>query len=178
MNVRARVVALVLAGAVGCAGAKDQDVLDTGSSGGFASSGGPSSSGGTTSGGTTSGGASSSGTNGTTVDGGASCTSEQEPNDGKDKANLLAPQRCGTIDSAGDVDFLTFTLKPTTQTLSLKYDGKVTLTVAVNGGQTVVLGGGGSQTVPFVRGRPYYVEIKAIDPTAKPAWRVDLIETP
>lgn len=102
---------------------------------------------------------------------------EQEPNDSKELANLLVTNRCGTLSSANDVEFLTFTLQATTQTLALNYAGRVTLTVSVDGGKTVVLGGGGSQTVPFARGKPYFVQIQATD-ASRPAWRVDLIETP
>jgi hypothetical protein len=172
-------VLLLLSGLLGCAGAKDQDVLGS-SSGTTSSSGGTtSSSGGTTSssGGTTSSSGGTTSSSGGTLDAGTPCVQEAEPNDSEDQANLLAPSRCGTISTANDVDFLTFTLKPTTQTLSLRYDGKVTLKVSVSGANTVVLGGGGSQTVPFVRGQPYFVEIQALD-KSRPPWRVDLIETP
>lgn len=140
-----------------CSGSKEQDVLVTSSGTSGSTSGGTSSSGG--------------------MDGGADCPQELEPNDSKERSTLLAPTRCGIIQPVGDVDLLTFTLKPGTQKLEIKFQGQVKLTITVQGAGTVVLPG--SSSVPFVRGKPYYVEIKPVDPNQpKVPWRVDVVETP
>ena len=103
------------------------------------------------------------------------CTPEVEPNDGKDNANTLAPTRCGAIQPNSESDFLTFILAPTSTSMQLTFGGKVQLKVEV-AGQTVLLGGGNSGKVPFVKGQRYYVEIKATERATSVPWRVDLIE--
>jgi hypothetical protein len=166
----------VLAVVAACAGAKDQDVLGADETSGTSSSSTSSSSGGSST--SSSSGGSSSGS----IDAGdppaPTCVQEAEPNDAKETANVVAPTRCGAIQPPGERDFLKFTLKPTTKSMSIKYEGRVTLTVTVEGADTVVLGGGGSQTVPFVMGKPYYVEIRSTEKTARVPWRVDLVESP
>lgn len=172
-----RMTSRILLSAVGlailaaCGGSKSQEVLDNTSSTSSSSSGGAS------------GAPSSSGASGTSnggVDGssggGGTCTQEREPNDNKDTANPLAPSVCGVLEQNSDVDFLTFQLHQGTRSVSINFSGDVTLTVEVEGAQTVTLGGGSTQTVPFVMGKPYFVEVRAATHAAKTDWRVDLVE--
>ena len=147
----------------GCGGATTQDVLEptpSGSSGtiGFTGPDG------------------NSGSPDASVDGAALCPSEQEPNDSKETANLLAPTRCGFISPRTESDFLTFALRPTSTSMTLSFTGRVTLKVDVNG-QSVLLGGRGpAQTVPFVKNHRYDIEVKGADSSDSIPWRVDLVE--
>jgi hypothetical protein len=156
---------------VACSGATTQDVFSASPDGGASS--------GTS--GTSSGTTSSSSTSSGSVDAGAPdagpCTPEVEPNDTENQANELAPSRCGAIQPQTDVDFLTFTLKPTTSTMEVKFDGKVTLRITV-ANQTVTLGNGTGQKVPFVQGKPYFIEIQPTLKQNSTPWRVDLLESP
>ena len=150
-----------------CSGAAEQDVFQAPSAGGASNT-----SGGTTSGGTTSGGAvDASATDAAAAD----CTAEAEPNDARDEANTLAPSRCGVIQPNSESDFLTFQLAPKSTSMQIKFDGQVTLKVEVDG-DAVTLGGGKFPSVPFVRGKRYFIEIKATDRATSVPWRVDLIE--
>lgn len=157
-----------------CGGAKDQDVLAESSSGASSSS----SSSGASSGSTGGSSGSSNGSVESGSDAAAACLDEDEPNNRKNSANALSRSRCGAVQPAGDTDFLTFKLQEGTKTISLKYEGKITLTVSVDGASTVVLGGGGNQVVPFVQGKPYFIEIRSSEKAARVPWRVDLLETP
>ncbi|MBS2014912.1 MAG: hypothetical protein JST00_18625 [Deltaproteobacteria bacterium] len=171
--------------AIACAGATKQDVFDkdgagassSGTSGGTSGTSGTS---GTTSG--TSGTSGASGTSGTVTDAGATdatttCTKEVEPNDARDEANPLVSSVCGEINVAdGDVDLFTFTLKPSSKTLKITYEGKVTVRVEVQG-NAFVLGSGSD--VPFVAGSPYFVQVKASSSgggSKTVPYRVDVIE--
>ena len=58
--------------------------------------------------------------------------------------------------------------------MQLRFDGKVLLRVEIDG-NTVTLGNGGSPKIPFVKGKPYYIEIKAAERATSVPWRVDLI---
>lgn len=105
------------------------------------------------------------------------CAPEEEPNDDPDDANVLAPARCGSISPAGDDDFLTFQVSDTAKAMSLRYEGKVTLEVKVEGADTVVLGGSaGTPPVPFVRGTPYLVRVRAAERAESISWRVEVVE--
>jgi hypothetical protein len=141
--------------AFACGGSDGQDVLAPGTA--------------TGSSGSASGGLSDAGQNG------QRCTSESEPNDTRERANALAGTFCGAVATRDDVDILTFAIKATTKTMTIRFEGRVTLTVDVEGEPTVTLGGGGTQVVPFVRGKPYFVTISAAG-SAPQDWRVDLIE--
>lgn len=117
---------------------------------------------------------------------------EEEPNDDTTTANTLAPTRCGVVfpldpdagaDAAADAgdagatesDFLTFTLKPTTTSFFLQFSGNITMTVSVEGKQPVTISQTQSPAVPFVKDKPYYVEVKSAN-GKRQAWRVTLFE--
>ena len=131
-----------------------------------ASSSGTDTGDGTTTGGTNTGGT----TNG-------DCTSETEPNDKQNDANTIDGSICGSITPRGDTDWLTFTLKPTTQTLSLQFSGRVRLRVNVQGKGTTELTPDSAGQVPFVKNTPYYVQVAAFSDsdTAQP-WTVTVVE--
>ena len=161
------VVSAAVLSVLACAGATKQDVFDkdgVGASSG--TSGGTSGTSGTggTSGGTSGTSGGTFGTNGTvtnagTADATTTCTKEVEPNNVRGDANPLATSVCGEIVVADeDVDFFTFTLKPTSKTLRITYEGKVTVRVDVQG-NAFVLGSGSD--VPFVANAPYFVQVKA-----------------
>lgn len=167
-------VALVLAGGIGllvaCSGPETQSVLN-----------GTPGSASTTSGGNTSGDDNASGgnSNGGNSNGGvAACDNpEDEPNDDEDEANKFSGTICGEIDPKGDEDWITFTLKPTTQTLSLQFSGRVRLRVRVEGRGTTELTPDGAGAVPFVRNTPYYVQVVAYtDSESSQAWSVTVVE--
>lgn len=163
-------LALSGATAAGCSGATEQDVLRTNSA---ASSGGTAadaSSGGDEQ--TSSGGAADASSSDSAA---AKCTPEVEPNDDADDANELAPSRCGAIQPNSEVDYLRFQLADKSTSMQLRFDGKVTLEVEVDG-DTVVLGGPLSPKVPFVKGKRYTVRIKSTERATSVPWRVDLIE--
>lgn len=165
------VLGSVVSLALACGGADKQDVLDAPSAS-TGSSGTTSTSGGATSGGTTSGGTTSSGgADGGTSSGGAGCESETEPNDNENQANLLSSSLCGQIGTNSDVDFLTFTLPMSAKTMKLTFDGPVTLKVSVDGANSVTLKAGSTQGVPFVKGKPYFIEVQG---TKGASWRVNL----
>ncbi len=164
------ILALILV--VACGGADKQDVLDEapGATSGTSSTSTSSSS---STGGASSSGASSTGgiDAGGTSSGGPSCDREKEPNDNQGSANTLVTSLCGTITSAGDVDFLTFTLPSSAKGVNLGFSGSVVLRVSVDGANAVTLKAGSTQPIPFVKGRPYLVEIRA---EAKADWKVTL----
>jgi hypothetical protein len=169
-------LALAVMPASGCSGSEAQDVLAKraapastipGSSGTSGTSGGTSGTSGGTSG--------TSGTIDASIDGATECPEEQEPNNGRDDANVLAASRCGAIQPNSDNEFLTFQLKSTTTSMQITFEGKVALRVDVNN-ESVLLGLGGSPKVPFVKGATYYIEIKATIRDNRVPWRVNLIE--
>ena len=159
-------------GLASCSGAEPQDVLTPTSTAATADAG--------SSTGAPGGGGSSTGEPPATRPGGgaaAACAPEEEPNDDPDEANVLAPARCGAISPAGDDDFLTFQVSDTAKGMSLRYEGKVTLEVKVEGADTVVLGGAaGSPPVPFVRGTPYLVRVRGAERADSTPWRVEVVE--
>lgn len=156
-----------------CSGAAEQDVFQTpGAAGSSGNTSGGNTSGGTTSGGNSSGGAVDASAPDTSS---AGCTAEAEPNDARDEANTLAPSRCGVIQPNSESDFLTFQLAPKSTSMQIKFDGQVTLKVEVDG-DAVTLGGGKFPSVPFVKGKRYFIEIKAAERATSVPWRVDLIE--
>ena len=165
-------LALAATTTAACGGATPQEALDSQPVVGSTS--------GATSGGTS--GATSGGTSGTTsggfdasVDAAAACPPEVEPNDSPDRANVLAPTRCGAIQPNSESDFLTFQLGAKTTSMQIKFDGKVQLKVDV-GNQSVTLGNGNAPKVPFQKGQRYVIEIKATERATSVPWRVDLIE--
>ncbi len=164
--------------AAGCSGAETQDVLaqtasssgTTSTSGSTGTSGGTS---GTTSGGTTSG--ASGGTSGTA----SGCVQEEEPNDDSAQANVLSPARCGTLDGGGDIDVLSFTLRPTTKELSLNFTGRIKMLVTIEGAEKVVyeLSAERQDAVPFQRDGRYFVEVQRNRGAGDAvAWRVEVVE--
>ena len=164
-------VALSGAAAAGCSGATEQDVLRTNSA---ASSGGTEADASSGGGGGQTG--SSGGADASSPDGAAgTCTPEVEPNDDDDDANELAPSRCGAIQPNSEVDTLRFELSDKSTSMQLRFDGKVTLEVEVDGDK-VLLGGPLSPKVPFIKGKRYTVRIKSTERATSVPWRVDLIE--
>jgi hypothetical protein len=146
-----------------CSGAEPQDVLASPSGAASSSSTGGASS--------STGGASSS------TGGSSNCTPEEEPNDDKDNANVLAPARCGTLSRDDKRDYLTFQLKPTTRTLKLNFDGRIRLRVYVPGWNRVDLTPETNGSVPFVRGARYLIEVEALnDDSNNVPWRVEIVE--
>jgi hypothetical protein len=119
---------------------------------------------------------------------------EEEPNDDTTTANELSPtdagctapgcSRCGVIfvtdldagpDGGTESDFLTFTVRPGVKDFYLQFAGNVTLTVTVEGHPPVVISQTQSPTLPLVRGKPYFVEVKSAS-GKKQTWRVTLFE--
>jgi hypothetical protein len=82
---------------------------------------------------------------------------------------------CGAIQPNSESDFLTFQLKPTSTSVNIKFTGSVTLRVDV-GGNSVTLGNGNANKVPFVKNGRYVIEIKATQRATSIPWRVDVIE--
>jgi hypothetical protein len=147
---------------VSCSGAEPQDVLASPRGAAASSSSGGASS--------STGGASSS--NG----GSTACAPEVEPNDSQETANDLAPERCGTLSPEDKRDYLRFTLKPTTQTLSLNFSGAIRLKVDAPNGDKVELTPENAKPVPFVRGGPYFIAVTALNNNANVNWRVEVVE--
>ncbi|AKU98130.1 hypothetical protein AKJ09_04794 [Labilithrix luteola] len=104
------------------------------------------------------------------------CQAESEPNDTPEEANEAAPSNCGKISPAGDVDYLTFELDPSTTNFAIKFNGKVTLTVSVNG-KSYVLDASNNPKIPMVKGKPYLIAIRAAGNGSNIAWRVDIEES-
>jgi hypothetical protein len=148
---------------VACSGAEKQDVL------GSSSSSGTTASGGTTSGGTTSGGG------GPTIDT-TNCTSEQEKNDGREAANVIERSRCGELTLNDQVDFMVFRLKASTKEMKLTFKGLVRLKIEIEGRDAIELTPTSNVAVPFVMGKAYYIEVRALEKQASTPWRIDIIE--
>ena len=112
---------------------------------------------------------------GTTTNG--TCTNEDEPNDNQNQANTIVGSICGSITPRGDTDWLTFTLKSSTQELSLKFSGRVRLRVNVQGHGTTELTPDDALAVPFVKNTPYYVQVAAFsDTNSALPWQVTVVE--
>lgn len=97
----------------------------------------------------------------------ATSTVETEPNDTAAQANTFAGKTgsfCGSISSALDTDFVTFTLPAGTKGLgyALKFSNGGIGAVAVVNGQTFPLQNG----LPLVVGAPYVVKITSTQPLA------------
>lgn len=170
-HVAVALIPLTCAGLVACSGAEAQDVLS-----GAASSSGTS---GTTPG--SSGSTSSGGTSGTTSGGTAKvpgdCVQEQEPNDTRATANVLAPARCGTLNQQDQKDLLTFQLQPSSKTMSINFSGRIRLKVEIPGKDTVELTPDSAGLVPFVRGAKYMIEVTALTSSSTDVpWRVAIVE--
>ena len=140
-----------------CSGAEKQDVLQ-----------------GTSSSTTTSGGQSSGGQ--TDPISTADCTPEAEKNDGREAANVIAGSRCGELTLSDQVDFLTFKLKASTKEMKLNFKGAVKLKIEIEGRDAIELTPTSNIAVPFVMGKAYFVEIRALERQEKTPWRVDVIE--
>lgn len=120
---------------------------------------------------------------------------EEEPNDDTEHANTLAPTVCGVIfardpdagtDAGEDADadagagktesdFVTFTLKSTTKSFFLQFSGKVNLHLTVEGQPAVDISATSSPTLPLVKDKPYYIEVRSSEDKRTP-WRVTLFE--
>jgi hypothetical protein len=154
---------LLLLALCACSGAEKQDVLGSSSSSGTAS-------GGTTSGGTTSGGA------GPAIDT-TNCTPEQEKNDGREAANIIEGSRCGELTLSDQVDFMVFRLKPSTKEMKLNFKGGVRLKIEIEGRDSIELTPTSNVSVPFVQGKAYYIEVRALEKQSSTPWRIDITES-
>lgn len=114
---------------------------------------------------------------------------EVEPNQSAAQATPFTTSICGVIapasgsdaavvpDAASNAesDFTTFTLKSSTSSFFVQFSGDVTLVITVDG-QSVTLTPTSFPAIPFVKGKPYIVEVKA-NTSAKTFWRVSLFES-
>lgn len=166
--------------AAACGGAKDQDVLAESSSS-SGSSGSTSKAGSSGGGGTSSSGASTSSSGGSHVDpvadGGGSCEQEREPNDLPKQANELTTSSCGVLSNGSDKEYLTFELPQGTKTMSLTFEGDIVMRVFVEGQDVVTISPKSNPPIPFVIGKPYYIEVTAFSGGKQPTWRVNLERT-
>lgn len=168
----------LMAGAIACGGATEQDVLSASSSGSASSSSSSSSSSASSSsGGSSPGGSSSGDTGGPKDPPSPSCTQESEPNDAPRSANELVTSVCGVLDPASEVDFLTFELPEGTKTMGLGFEGDIKMRVFVEGHDTVEISPKENPPVPFVIGTPYYIQIRAFSGGDTTTWRVTLNRT-
>jgi hypothetical protein len=105
---------------------------------------------------------------------------EEESNDTPDTANTMAPTVCGATLPGTESDFVTFQLKPTTTSFLLYFDGNVSLTVSVEGGdggvQTVTVTPTSFPPLPLLIGKKYSIEIRSLD-KQRQNWRVSLFES-
>lgn len=106
---------------------------------------------------------------------------EEEPNDDKDAANPTMPTRCGAVlltadGGTAESDFLTFTLKQTTTNFFIQFSGDVSLKVEVEGSPPVTITPTTSPTLPLVKGKPYFIEVKSLMANKKANWRVTIFE--
>lgn len=105
------------------------------------------------------------------------CEQEAEPNDTPERANDLAPARCGTVGKRDRRDYLTFRVKPTTNTLSLRFSGQVRLIVEVEGAKDTELVPDEDAEIPFVDDADYLVEVRPLKDAETPiTWRVEVVE--
>ncbi len=113
---------------------------------------------------------------------------EIEPNQSAGQATPFTTSICGVIEPAAgaeaglpdaaagaESDFTTYTLKSTTSSFFLQFSGDITLVITVDG-QTVTLTPTSFPAIPFAKGKPYIVEVKA-NTSAKTFWRVSLFES-
>ena len=161
-----RYLGLALLFLVACSGAENQDVL-----------GGSSTASGGTSSGSSGGSSGSSGSSGTPqpIDT-TNCTPEQEKNDGREAANVIDKSRCGELTLNDQVDFMVFRLKPTTKEMKLTFKGGVRLKIEIEGRDAIELTPTSNVSVPFVMGKAYYIEVRAIEKQASTPWRIDVLE--
>jgi hypothetical protein len=89
-------------------------------------------------------------------------TPEIEPNNTPATANPINGEVCGIIDPPTESDFFTFTPPQTAKGISLSFTGKIDVTVTV-AGTTVTLSAASHPDIPFVKGRPYVLEVKSAD---------------
>jgi len=143
-----------------CSGSEKQDVLGSATATGSNAGG---------DGGTTSSG-------GTDPISTADCTPEEEKNDGREAANTIDSSRCGELTERDQIDFLTFKLKPATKEMTLNFKGSVKLKIEIEGKETIELTPTSNVSVPFVMGKSYFVEIRALERQASTPWRVDVVQ--
>lgn len=119
------------------------------------------------------------------LDGGPLCVEggevEEEPNDTTAEANELRPTRCGIVEvtdggaDGGESDFLTFQLGDASTEFFLQYAGDVSVVVETDGQAPVDITATPPPTLPFVKGQPYFVEVRSATGKSQP-WRVTLFE--
>jgi hypothetical protein len=110
---------------------------------------------------------------------------EEEPNNDKDAANTVDPTRCGAIlltadgglgsPGTAESDFLTFELKSTTKTFFIQFSGDISMKIDVDG-QSVTVSPTMSPPIPFVKDKPYYIEIRSLN-GKRANWRVTIFES-
>jgi hypothetical protein len=123
---------------------------------------------------------------GAEFEGGVPCVQggilEIEPNDSAGTATPFTTSICGAVlpggdagDAATESDFATFTLQSATSSFYVEFAGDVSLVITVDN-QTVTLTPTSFPSIPFVKGKPYIVEVKANQPQ-RTFWRVSLFES-
>jgi hypothetical protein len=118
------------------------------------------------------------------LDGGLECYAGGEPevesNDTLETANVLHYVRCGLVtggSSGGESDWLTFEVPDAATGFNLYYHGQVHAYVQVGaaGLRTDITVPG--QRLPFVKGQPYYVEVRSTDGGTQ-SWQIILADVP
>ena len=108
---------------------------------------------------------------------------EVEPNDTKATANTLAPTVCGALlvsadagaDGGIESDFLTFTLPSTATNFYIQFSGDISMKVDVEGNPSVTITPTMAATIPFVKEKPYYIEVRSLT-NKRVNWRVTVFQ--
>ncbi len=107
---------------------------------------------------------------------------EEEPNNDKDTANLLAPIRCGFInvpdggtEDGGESDWLKFELGDASTGFFVRYEGSVKVVVETDGMAPVDITQPGASIPVFAKGQPYFVQVRSATGTTQ-LWKVILFE--
>jgi len=108
---------------------------------------------------------------------------EEEPNDTPETANVLRPTRCGIVEvpdagelaDGGESDWLTFELSDASSRFFVYYEGNVRVFVETDGQAPVDITLNDAGDLSFVKGQPYFVEVRSKDGQSQP-WKVRLFE--
>lgn len=110
-------------------------------------------------------------------DGGGACPQEDEPNNEPKLANKLNTSLCGVLSPGTENEYLTFELPQGTKTMNLTFEGDIEMRVIVEGHYPVMISPASNPPIPFVVGKPYYIEVTAFKGGDKIPWRVNLNRT-